>query len=260
MVGTALNGLARAGLRRPRLLVSVRSAEEALQAAEGGAAIIDVKEPNRGSLGMADVSQIAEVARVLAAHDPQISVSAALGEVRDWGETRGLPKLPDELTFVKLGTAGLGPSGLSDWRETRERFDASMTSQAQWIAVAYADWERSAAPAPQGILEAAIAEVPRRCAGLLVDTFVKDGQGLLDCMVIESLHALTVRAQQAGLLVALAGGLSIDDLDSLAKVGPDVVAIRGAACRGADRTAAVERTAVEQFASELERTMRDALR
>ncbi len=255
-----MNGLARAGLRRPRLLVSVRNAEEALEAIEGGASIIDVKEPNHGSLGMADVSQIGEVARVVAAHDPEISVSAALGEVRDWGETRGLPMLPDGLAFVKLGLAGLGPSGLSDWRETRERFDARMTPQTRWVAVAYADWERAAAPAPREILEAAIAEEPRRCAGLLIDTFAKDGKGLFDWMTLDSLSALTVRAQQAGLLVALAGGLSIDDLDSLAKVGPDVVAIRGAACRGADRTAAVDRTAVERFASELERTMRDALR
>ena len=41
----------------PQLLVSVRSAEEARAALEGGAALIDVKEPSRGSLGSASVEQ-----------------------------------------------------------------------------------------------------------------------------------------------------------------------------------------------------------
>ena len=35
-------------------LVSVRSPEEALAALEGGADLIDVKEPSRGPLGAAD--------------------------------------------------------------------------------------------------------------------------------------------------------------------------------------------------------------
>ena len=38
----------------PGLLVSVRSAAEALAALAGGADVIDVKEPNQGSLGAAD--------------------------------------------------------------------------------------------------------------------------------------------------------------------------------------------------------------
>ena len=41
------------------LLVSVRSAEEAASALEGGAALIDIKEPVRGSLGRADANVIA---------------------------------------------------------------------------------------------------------------------------------------------------------------------------------------------------------
>ena len=40
--------------QRSRLLVSVRSAAEAEIALHGGADLIDVKEPTRGSLGRAD--------------------------------------------------------------------------------------------------------------------------------------------------------------------------------------------------------------
>ena len=48
-----------------KLLVSVRSAAEALTALEGGAALIDVKEPAHGSLGRADLQVIGEVVRAV---------------------------------------------------------------------------------------------------------------------------------------------------------------------------------------------------
>src|SRR5947209_8028398 len=45
----------------PGLLVSVRSAAEARAALDGGAALIDIKEPARGPLGRADDGVMAEV-------------------------------------------------------------------------------------------------------------------------------------------------------------------------------------------------------
>src|SRR2546430_1416012 len=49
--GEQMNGPSRI----PGLLVSVRSVDEALAALEGGADLIDAKEPSRGSLGQADL-------------------------------------------------------------------------------------------------------------------------------------------------------------------------------------------------------------
>ena len=46
-----------------RLLVSVRNAAEAETALAGGATVIDVKEPSRGSLGRVDDATLAEVMR-----------------------------------------------------------------------------------------------------------------------------------------------------------------------------------------------------
>jgi uncharacterized protein (UPF0264 family) len=48
---------------RPQLLVSVRNAAEAQAALAGGCDILDIKEPSRGSLGMADAPTIAAIAR-----------------------------------------------------------------------------------------------------------------------------------------------------------------------------------------------------
>ena len=63
----------------PGLLVSVRSAAEALSALAGGADVIDVKEPNRGSLGAADDETIssAELDRVGAMQDRISDLEAA---------------------------------------------------------------------------------------------------------------------------------------------------------------------------------------
>ena len=54
----------------PGLLVSVRSAAEAITALEAGADVIDVKEPSRGALGAADCETIAAVVRAVAGRAP----------------------------------------------------------------------------------------------------------------------------------------------------------------------------------------------
>src|SRR5690349_2021023 len=61
-----------------RLLVSVRSAQEVEAAVEGGAEIIDAKEPMRGSLGAVDA---AELARIADAVPDGMPFSMALGDL-----------------------------------------------------------------------------------------------------------------------------------------------------------------------------------
>src|SRR5262245_38153018 len=92
------------------LLVSVRSVEEAQAALEGGASIIDVKEPSAGSLGRASFKTITGVVRQVARRVP---VSAALGELGESGEGS------DGLAFLRLDYAKWGLAGSrASWRET----------------------------------------------------------------------------------------------------------------------------------------------
>ena len=67
-----------------QLLVSVRNVDEAISAVEGGADIIDVKDPDRGSLGSAAPEVILAVAhavsRIYGAKPP---LSLALGELQE---------------------------------------------------------------------------------------------------------------------------------------------------------------------------------
>jgi uncharacterized protein (UPF0264 family) len=113
------------------------------------------------------------------------------------------------------------------------------------VAVAYAD-HPAGSLAPRDVLAAAIAAGAH---GFLVDTWVKDGRGLLDFSSLEGIGALSRRCREGGLLFALAGSLSRRSLARVAGLA-DVVGVRGAACRGgrsgtvdARRVAALRRLA-----------------
>ena len=90
----------------PGLLVSVRSAAEAVAALAGGADVIDVKEPDRGPLGAADPDTMAEIVCVVAG---RVLVTAAAGELLDIG-TRGamriIESLPAGISLCKIGLHG----------------------------------------------------------------------------------------------------------------------------------------------------------
>jgi uncharacterized protein (UPF0264 family) len=66
---------------------------------------------------------------------------------------------------------------------------------------------------------------------MLVDTCMKDGKGLLDWIPLGRLNTISDDARSAGLLFALAGGLSLASLGQVARAA-DVIGVRGAACRG----------------------------
>ena len=228
------NGVARATNDRKDyalagLLVSVRSAEEARAAHEGGASVIDVKEPTLGPLGRASV----EVWRAVRSSVPaSVPVSVALGELIEWVD----PPKPDAwsgLAYRKLGLAGAGPDWSGRWAAIRGR-----SSGPSWVAVVYSDWTRAASPSPAAILDEALA-IPE-CVGLLVDTWDKSQPGGLDL----TWAPVFERARSAGRLVALAGRLDLDAIRRLAPLRPDLFAVRGAACLGGDRLATVDRDRV----------------
>jgi uncharacterized protein (UPF0264 family) len=212
------------------LLVSVRSAREAAAALAGGAALIDIKEPQLGSLGRAADEVIASVVQVVGGRRP---VSAALGELAD---RISLPDLSG-LSFIKWGLAGLGRDGA--WHR---RLDAVLTQvqtsrpACQVVAVAYADWQRAGAPSPE-----AVASYAQTSASgvFLLDTWRKDGSTLLDSLDVGQIDALARHCRGGGARVALAGSLGEKEIAVLTDVAPDWFAVRGAVCAG-DRAGEVD--------------------
>ncbi len=220
---------------RPQLLVSVRNAAEARSALIGGCDILDVKEPNRGSLGMADVDSILEILRSVepaSLESRPVPVSAALGETVEWIDSQNVPKLPNSLDYLKLGLSGMGrfDDWVSQWQSVRNRFEERADFRFRWIAVIYGDREQADSPQAEEILEAAIET---GCAGVLFDTFSKTGKTLLDWLDVTELKRISERIQQSGLKLAIAGSVKPELLPDILPIQPDIVAIRTAACRGA---------------------------
>lgn len=227
----------------PRLLVSVRNADEALAALHGGADIIDIKEPAAGALGMASAATIADICHALAPH--RVPVSAALGELATMSDagvagTAGLP-----LAFAKLGLA----AAPRDWRERAGRVFAGLP-RVRPIAAAYADHALAGAPSVSDVLEWAQSS---GAAGLLIDTFTKDGRSLFDFQPPAEVVSLIERARAAGLMTALAGSLRGDSFEAAAELGADIIAVRGAACDGNDRSSRVVASRVHALAATLRR-------
>jgi uncharacterized protein (UPF0264 family) len=219
-----------------RLLVSVRSAAEAEAALAGGAALIDVKEPARGALGRADDAVIAEVVGAVGRQTP---VSAALGELRD-EPLRNLPRSVSSLAYVKCGLAGCAAEANGAWPDDLTGLAAAVQEanpRCKMAVVAYADWRRAGAPAPDEVC----AFAGRRPGwAMLLDTWGKDGLTLLDWMGRVEIDRLCRACRDAGVPIALAGSLSPSLIRTLRPAAPDWFAVRGAACRGLQRTAAVD--------------------
>jgi uncharacterized protein (UPF0264 family) len=233
----------------PRLLVSVRSPEEARAALQGGCDLLDVKEPDRGSLGAADAEVVEAVCEIAGRTSEPKPVSVALGELADWSEGP-VPSLDRRVSFAKLGLSGCDQR--SDWplrwRGLRDRFDAAGGGPLDWVAVLYADAEAQG-PGPFALIDLAATT---GCRGILVDTFSKGRGRLFDHVSPDQLAKWREGAGAAGLMFAVAGSLRAEDLPRLTAFDPDIVAIRGAACQGGRRTAEVCAVAVQRFRNALE--------
>ena len=227
-----------------RLLVSVADAGEARAAVEGGADIVDVKNPAEGALG---APAPATIAAVRAAVPAELPVSAAIGD---------LPDLPGTAALAALGAARAGAAYVKVGLWASPGLDAAVAllravrdavgDEATLVAGTYADAERvPSGPLPPGLLvRAAAASGAGVC---LLDTAVKDGRGLAAWLAPGALADLVGEAHDAGLEIALAGSLRLEDLPELAASGADIAGVRSAACRAGERDGTVDAGRVQRL-------------
>jgi uncharacterized protein (UPF0264 family) len=226
-----------------RLLISVRNAEEAELALTGGAELIDVKEPNRGSLGAADAETIEAVVRQVAG---RVSTSVALGELLS-GHRLGAG-LGGRLQYAKFGLAGC--IDRPDWTTRWAHAAAQLPQGVRPVAVVYADWKTARAPDPRQVLESAQAIA---CGAVLVDTCDKSQGSLLDHWTLAEVDQFASAVRQAGMLSVVAGGLGLAEIAELLPVAPDYIAVRGAACHG-DRTGRLDSKRIGHLSALVQRT------
>jgi len=212
-----------------QLLVSVSDAAEARAAVNGGADIIDAKNPSVGALGAVRPNVLSDIRTAV---DSSRVVTAALGDAEPANAVAELARdlVARGARFVKVGFAGVADAErVEEIIERLARACASEDEASGVVAVAYADFEA------RGCIDAhALLPVAGRAgaSGVLVDTADKHGPGLLDVWSMLTLESWISEAHAHGLMVAVAGKLGLNDLQAVADAGADVAGVRGAACIG----------------------------
>ena len=215
------------------VLVSVRDAEEAEEALAGGAEVIDVKDPARGSLGAADPATVAAVARAVGRRASWTmaagELAAGVAAVGAWIEAvnAARPAAAPGPAAVKVGLAGMAAR---PWRDELAQVHALLPAGCMHVAVAYADFDRVDAPSPPDVIAAA-GRIG--CGMLLIDTADKRGPGLLGLVSPHVIGGWVADARRHRLGVALAGRVAIEEIRLAVTCGPDLVALRSAVCSNA---------------------------
>jgi (5-formylfuran-3-yl)methyl phosphate synthase len=214
-----------------RMLVSVRSVEEALLAAAGGADFIDLKEPSAGALGGLPTATIRAIVAALRARGSGLPhllpISATIGD---------LPM--NDVPAILARVAEVGDCGID-----YVKVGIARSPDAAAVLAALANSARPVVPvfiADQG-LDAGLLE--HACAlhfpALMADTADKLAGSLFDAVRLPDLHRFVTQVRSAGSLVGLAGALRLHDLAALKVLAPDFAGFRSAVCEG-DRGTALD--------------------
>lgn len=222
-----------------RVLVSPKDVEEAIAVIRGHADIIDVKNPEEGSLG-ANFPWIIRSIKELVVKEGRntIQVSATIGD---------FDYKPGTAALAALGAASAGAEyikvGLFKIKTSREAIDVlrgvaravkEFDPTKKVVAAFYADYPRIASIPPFAITEIG-NEVDIDVA--MIDTGIKDGRSTLEFLTTEELRRFIAESRALGLETALAGSLTFRDLPVIKELEPDIIGVRGMVCGGnrADR-------------------------
>ncbi|MET1124087.1 MAG: (5-formylfuran-3-yl)methyl phosphate synthase [Archaeoglobaceae archaeon] len=228
-----------------KVLVSPMNKTEAVEAIEGGADIIDVKNPAEGSLGANFPWVIREVVELVKGHGKEVSAT-----------TGDLPYKPGTASLAALGAAFSGADyvkvglyGVANVKEAEEMISAVVKAVKDFfpdkkvVIAGYADYYRIKAVNP--------LELPSLAAKfgadvVMVDTAIKDGTSLFDHMKLADIERFVSSAHESGLLCALAGNLNWDKLDVLKSLKPDIIGVRTMVCENG-RSSMIRRELVRRL-------------
>jgi (5-formylfuran-3-yl)methyl phosphate synthase len=231
-----------------QLLVSVQSAEEAVSALDGGADVIDAKDPRAGALGAVSLDALHDIHAAVASRRP---VTAAIGDAGDEATVEAMAGAfaAAGTRFVKVGFGGITSAArIESLAAAAQRGAVAGTAASAVVLVAYADGDSRTSITPAAAVDIAVRVGAR---GVLLDTADKHGPGLIRLLDRRALIAWVDRAHDGGLFVALAGKLVAGDLPLVRDAGADIAGLRGAACEGG-RTGRVSSDRVRQLRSRLD--------
>lgn len=218
-----------------KLLVSPMNVQEAIASEQGGADIIDVKNPKEGSLGANFPWVIGEIRSHV-----KKPLSATIGDFN---------YKPGTASLAALGAAVAGAQyikvGLYDIHTEAEAYDLlsaivksvkSYDPKRLVVASAYSDYARIGSISPFDL--PAVAK-KAGCDVVMVDTGIKDGKSTFEFMSNSELHKFVDMAHDNKLACALAGSIKFKDIPLIKEIGPDIIGVRGIVC-GGDRSECIK--------------------
>ena len=203
-----------------RLLISVRSVDEALLAAGAGADFIDLKEPGLGALGGLPLATIADIVAALRGQRVTLPVSATIGDL----PMQALSEIQARVDAVGACGVDYVKVGISRDPGASAVLDGLAHCSAAVVPVFIADRGLD-----QGLIARAAAQ---GFPALMVDTADKRSGSLFDVASVAALRRFVAGARAAGALVGLAGALQRSHAMALADLAPDFAGFRSAVCVG----------------------------
>jgi (5-formylfuran-3-yl)methyl phosphate synthase len=217
------------------MLASVTSVAEAKLALDGGADIIDLKDPAAGALGALPLNVVRNVTTLVAGRTP---VSATVGDL--------LNPSRDELLNAVEGLVDAGIDyvkvGFFAGQDVAAHL-AAMSDCAKRgtpiIAVLFADvgW-------PSGMVARLMAH---GVTGVMIDTAEKNGRSLLRHITEQELAFFLRDAESRSLVTGLAGSLTEVDVGRLLPLKPGYLGFRGALCDGLNRLLGLDVRAIARI-------------
>lgn len=227
--------------RKPKpvqALVSVRTVEEALLAAQAGVPLIDLKEPRAGALGALPPEILRDIVAALRGAGCRAEISATVGDLLADDPAALLRQVAATaacgVDVVKVGLWPLGPA-----RELLAALSRFMRdAKVGIVPVLLAD------PLFSEALLGAACEEP--FTAIMLDTRDKPAGSLLERLPPLDLRRFVARVRGAGRRVGLAGALRLSDVPRLKALRPDFAGFRTAVCEG-QRGGPLSVQAVEQL-------------
>jgi uncharacterized protein (UPF0264 family) len=216
-----------------KILISSKNRSEAIEAQKGGAEIIDVKNPEEGSLGASFPWIIKDIIDYL---PKDIETSCTIGEMPSYPGSislaaRGAASIG--VDYIKAGLFGLNsPKNAVKLMKKVVRAIKDYDSKINFVLVGYADSEKV-----DSIDPLFIPQIAKKVSAdvVMIDTAIKNGQSTFDLITTTKIKQFIEVAKKYKLKTALAGSLKRHDFGKIALLNPDIIGIRGAACSNNDR-------------------------
>lgn len=231
------------------LLVSAVNLKEAIACYEAGVDIIDIKNPNEGSLGANFPWVIKEIVNELREKEAKGKISATIG---DLDFTPGSASLA-AFALAKIGVdyvkAGIKVDDYKKAEKLCIAIKKACMHNTELVLAAYADFSEIKTISPMKLIE--IAE-KIGAYGVMVDTYNKTGKKtLFDFLDENYIKKFVKEARKRNLIVALAGKLDFDAIERIKKFDrssmPHIIGVRSLACRNSERGKSIEKQRIVEI-------------